>query len=101
MRSCWARAVAGATLIPRPSSEAKAVPEPMPAADARTKSRRESGVFMGVRSSCRTLGLRSEGVKTGARGLRPQIAPGVEPVEVFEPPVPDVFAVVHVGDHDV
>jgi len=36
--------VAGARLAPNPSREPNAVPEPMPTADVRTNSRRESGM---------------------------------------------------------
>jgi hypothetical protein len=50
IRSSWARAVAGARLAPNPSREPNAVPEPMPAADVRTNSRRESGMSIDLSS---------------------------------------------------
>jgi hypothetical protein len=42
--------VAGARLAPNPSREPSAVPEPMPVAEARTKSRRESGMSIDLSS---------------------------------------------------
>src|SRR5215207_6689550 len=45
MRSPWARALAGASVAPRPISEPRAVPGARPAADALRNSRRENAIY--------------------------------------------------------
>src|SRR5439155_20875275 len=55
-------------------------------------------VFGTIRVYTRVIARAWEGHR--AR-LGSEIPPRVEPVEVLEPPIPDVHAVVHVGDHDV